>query len=85
MTSANYREIAESLFAEMVKAKPWTRGTLRAVGGARGIGLAFLEETFGAERAPLEIAQQVREARAEWKKLGPGHAATTRSLERRWS
>lgn len=35
-----------SLFAEMVKSKPWLPATLQRVGGARGIGLNFLEETF---------------------------------------
>ena len=35
-----------SLFAEMVKNKPWVPSTLIQVGGARGIGLNFLEETF---------------------------------------
>ena len=35
-----------SLFAEMVKNKTWVPSTLLQVGGARGIGLNFLEETF---------------------------------------
>ena len=37
-----------ALFAEMVKARAWTPATLRAVGGTRGIGVTFLEETFSA-------------------------------------
>jgi serine/threonine protein kinase len=37
-----------ALFAEMVKARPWTPASLRAVGGAAGIGAAFLEEALGA-------------------------------------
>ena len=37
-----------ALFAEMVKGKPWTPATLREVGGTEGIGVAFLEETFGS-------------------------------------
>jgi eukaryotic-like serine/threonine-protein kinase len=41
-----------SLFAQMVKSKPWTTATLRSVGGARGVGVAFLEETFCASNAP---------------------------------
>jgi hypothetical protein len=36
-----------SLFAEMVKGKPWAPATLREVGGAAGVGVAFLEEAFG--------------------------------------
>ena len=40
-----------ALFAEMVKGKPWTPATLKEVGGTAGVGVTFLEETFGA-RAP---------------------------------
>ena len=36
-----------ALFAEMVKGKPWTPAALKAVGGAQGVGVTFLEETFG--------------------------------------
>ena len=35
-----------SLFADMVKGKPWLPATLKAVGGMQGIGASFLEETF---------------------------------------
>ncbi|MFN0051746.1 MAG: protein kinase domain-containing protein, partial [Planctomycetales bacterium] len=41
-----------ALFADMMKAKPWTVHSLHAVGGAAGIGAAFLEETFSAATAP---------------------------------
>ena len=41
-----------ALFAEMVKGKPWSPATLKAVGGTEGIGLTFLEETFSASTAP---------------------------------
>ena len=37
-----------SIFVEMVKGKEWSRQVLRQLGGVRGIGLAFLEETFSA-------------------------------------
>jgi serine/threonine protein kinase/formylglycine-generating enzyme required for sulfatase activity len=40
-----------ALFAEMVRNKPWTTAALRAVGGAEGLGVAFLEETFAAKTA----------------------------------
>jgi serine/threonine protein kinase/formylglycine-generating enzyme required for sulfatase activity/tetratricopeptide (TPR) repeat protein len=43
-----------SLFAEMMKGKPWTPATLREVGGAEGVGLSFLQETFSASSAPPE-------------------------------
>ena len=40
-----------ALFAEMVKGKLWSPETLRALGGAEGVGVAFLEETFSARTA----------------------------------
>ena len=39
-----------ALFAEMVKGKPWTPATLKGVGGTEGVGVTFLEETFGFDR-----------------------------------
>ncbi len=41
-----------SLFAEMVKSKPWTPRALREIGGAEGVGVAFLEEMFASPSAP---------------------------------
>ncbi|MEO1616872.1 MAG: serine/threonine-protein kinase, partial [Planctomycetota bacterium] len=35
-----------SLFAHIVRDKEWTESTLREMGGAEGIGLEFLDETF---------------------------------------
>ena len=43
-----------SLFAEMEKGRAWTPATLRAVGGAQGVGVAFLDETFAGPAAPPE-------------------------------
>src|SRR5262249_31829724 len=40
-----------ALFAEMVKARPWTPATLKEVGGTEGVGVAFLEESFAAASA----------------------------------
>jgi formylglycine-generating enzyme required for sulfatase activity len=40
-----------SLFAEMMKGRPWTPQALREVGGTEGVGLTFLEETFSAATA----------------------------------
>ncbi len=40
------------LFAEMIKSKPWSLATLKELGGAEGIGVAFLDETFAAASAP---------------------------------
>src|SRR5262249_39206522 len=43
-----------ALFAEMMKGKPWTPASLKAVGGTEGVGVTFLEETFSAATAPPE-------------------------------
>jgi len=40
-----------ALFAEIMKSKPWTRSTWKAVGGTEGVGVVFLEETFSSESA----------------------------------
>ena len=37
-----------SLFAEMIRSKPWRMETLEEVGGTQGIGVNFLEETFSS-------------------------------------
>ena len=60
-----------SLFAEMVKGKPWTPATLKQVGGAEGIGVTFLEETFSASTAPPEHRLHQKAARAVLKSLLP--------------
>src|SRR5262249_35114632 len=44
-----------SLFAEMMKDRPWNSATLDAVGGAKGIGVRFLEETFTGRTASPDL------------------------------
>lgn len=57
-----------ALFAEMLKARPWTRRTLDDLGGLVGIGLTFLDETFVAptvhpsHRLHREAARRILEA-----------------------
>jgi serine/threonine protein kinase len=60
-----------ALFAEMVKEKPWTPATLRAVGGTEGVGSTFLEETLCATTAPPEHRLHQRAAQAVLKALLP--------------
>jgi serine/threonine protein kinase/formylglycine-generating enzyme required for sulfatase activity len=60
-----------SLFAEMVKGKPWTPETLKEVGGAEGVGVAFLEETFGSRSANPQHRLHQQAARAVLKALLP--------------
>ena len=40
-----------AVFAEMVKSKPWVQATMTQVGGADGLGVTFLEETFHSSHA----------------------------------
>jgi serine/threonine protein kinase len=60
-----------ALFAEMVKGKPWTPATLRAVGGMAGVGVTFLEEAFAASTAPPQHRLHQRAAQAVLKALLP--------------
>jgi serine/threonine protein kinase/formylglycine-generating enzyme required for sulfatase activity len=60
-----------ALFAEMVKGKPWTLATLKAVGGTEGLGVAFFEEVFGASTAPPDHRRHGRAARAVLQALLP--------------
>ena len=61
-----------ALFAEMFKGKPWTPAALTEVGGATGVGITFLEETFAAKTAPPEHRYHQAAARAVLKDLLPG-------------
>ena len=60
-----------ALFAEMVKDKPWTPATLREVGGAEGVGVAFLEETFNPQTLNPQIRVHEQAARAVLEALMP--------------
>jgi len=53
-----------ALFAEMVKDKPWTPTTGKAIGGADGVGVAFLNATFSDRTANPEHRLHQRAARA---------------------
>jgi serine/threonine protein kinase/formylglycine-generating enzyme required for sulfatase activity len=59
------------LFAEMVKDKPWTPGTLHDVGGAAGVGVTFLDETFSARTANPQHRVHQRAAQAVLEALLP--------------
>ena len=57
-----------ALFAEMMKGQPWTPASLKKMGGAAGVGVAFLEDCFSAEttnpryRLHQKAARQVLQA-----------------------
>ncbi len=60
-----------ALFAEMMKGKLWTPATLKEVGGTKGVGVTFLEETFSASTAPPEHRFHQKAAQAVLKALLP--------------
>ena len=67
-----------SLLAEMVKDKAWTPETLKQVGGAEGVGVTFLEETFSARSAPPPYRAHEKAAQAVLKAPCPRDARTSR-------
>jgi serine/threonine protein kinase/formylglycine-generating enzyme required for sulfatase activity len=71
-----------SLFAEMVKGKPWTPAALKEVGGTEGIGATFLEETFSAATAPPEHRLHQKAARAVLKALLPEQGTDIKGHQR---
>ncbi len=71
-----------ALFADMCKGRPWTLGTLKHVGGARGVGVKFLEETFEATTAPLEHRVHEKACRAVLKSLLPDFGQNIRGRAR---
>ena len=60
-----------SVFAEMMKGRPWTTASLREVGGTTGVGVTFLEETFSATTAAPAHRLHQQAARAVLKALLP--------------
>jgi eukaryotic-like serine/threonine-protein kinase len=60
-----------ALFAEMVKAKPWKPATLKETGGADGVGVTFLNETFTASTAPPQHRLHQKAAQAVLRALLP--------------
>ena len=60
-----------ALFAEMMKGKEWTPAVLKEVGGTKGVGVTFLEETFSAQTAHPKHRLHQNAARAVLKALLP--------------
>ena len=71
-----------ALFAEMMKGKAWTPATLKEVGGTRGVGVTFLEETFSATTSPPEHRYHQKAARAVLKNLLPEHGTDIKGTMR---
>lgn len=63
------------LFAELLRAKPWTPATLRTLGGVESIGATILDQEFSASSAHPENRAHRRAAREVLSKLLPERGA----------
>ncbi len=70
------------LFAEMVRGRPWVSATLKDVGGAEGIGVRFLEETFCGSSAHPEHRLHQGAARAVLRALLPDSSTDLKGAQR---
>jgi serine/threonine protein kinase/formylglycine-generating enzyme required for sulfatase activity len=71
-----------SLFADLLKGRPWVPATLRAVGGTEGVGITFLEEVFGARTAVPEHRAFARPARGLLQALLPEAGSQIKGRQR---
>lgn len=73
-----------TLFAEVVKAKPWVPLTLKEVGGMGGIGSTFLEAVLGDNATNPEYRRHQQAARAVLKALLPEPGSAIKAHKRSW-
>jgi hypothetical protein len=71
-----------ALFAEMMKTKAWTPGTLKEVGGTAGVGIKFLEETFSSPTANPKHRLHQKAARGVLKALLPATGTDIKGYRR---
>ena len=74
-----------ALFAEMVKDKSWTPTTLLELGGAKGVGERFLEETFNGRTALPHYRLHQVAARAVLKRLLPENSTRIKGAMRSYA
>ncbi len=71
-----------SLFAEMVRRRPWTPATLRALDGVKGIGVTFIKEAFDLTTSPPLYRLHRRAAQSVLQSLLPAPASVLRGNPR---
>ena len=71
-----------ALYADMMKGKAWAPATLKEVGGTKGVGVTFLEETFSATTARPEHRLHQKAARAVLDALLPENGTEIRGQMR---
>jgi formylglycine-generating enzyme required for sulfatase activity len=59
-----------AVYAEMMKNRPWGAASLKKIGGTEGVGVSFLEESFGTQANPKMRVHQLG-ARSVLKSLLP--------------
>ncbi len=60
-----------ALFADMFREREWTMATLHTIGGVKGVGAAFLEESLAAKHAPPSRKRHLEAAKRVLKSLLP--------------
>jgi serine/threonine protein kinase/formylglycine-generating enzyme required for sulfatase activity len=73
-----------AVFAEMVKERPWVPATLKEVGGTKGVGVAFLEETFNGRTANPNHRLHQKAARAALRALVSDQAGNIKGSMRHY-
>ena len=74
-----------ALFAEMMKSNVWTKSSWKAVGGADGVGCAFLDATFSSSTAPPDHRYHQQGARAILRALLPESGADIKGRMRSYA
>jgi eukaryotic-like serine/threonine-protein kinase len=67
-----------SVFSEMMRGRPWTRATIRELGGIEGLGIRYLEETFESRSAPPSHRVHARAAQGVLEQLLPNPSSVIR-------
>lgn len=71
-----------TVFAELMRDRPWTIESFAAVGGAEGVGVAFLEDSFSARDASPVRKRHAKAAKRVLKALLPPHGIQLRGHSR---
>ena len=80
--SGEVAPIRLSVFAEMVRDRPWEPGSLREVGGVEGLGVAFLDGLFAAPSANPRLRALAGPARDLLRALLPPPGSAIRGAAR---
>ncbi|QDT08891.1 bifunctional serine/threonine-protein kinase/formylglycine-generating enzyme family protein [Planctomycetes bacterium K23_9] len=71
-----------ALFAQMMKGRPWTPAALQQLGGSSGVGIRFLDQTFGDRTSHVNHRTIETQARSVLSALLPDHGADIKGRRR---